>query len=152
MRRGTLLVIGVFAAAVWVTAPAPADTSNDGHQHLETECVVTETALGPMVSARTTWQVWSNQGSPDGYRWQARLIPTRPGLNFFRSWHEVEVDVDDDVEATGASNYYATVTTPVMSPNLDWDLQVKLTWDRADQRDGNAEHVLDFDERACATT
>ena len=44
MRRGTILCAAVFGAAVWVTAPAPADTANDGHRHLGTECVVTETS------------------------------------------------------------------------------------------------------------
>ena len=152
MRRGKLLFAAVFGAAVWVTAPAPAEPTYGGYQHLKTECVVSEGSYGPMVAARTTWQVWSERQSPDGYRWQARLIPTHPGLNFFRTWDKVEVDVAEDVRATGASSYYATVTTPVMSSNLDWDLQVKLTWDRAGERDANVEYVLDFDERTCALT
>src|SRR5688572_10503718 len=96
-RRGTILFAAVFGAAVWASAPAPADTTYDGHQHLWTECVVTETSFGPQVAARTTWQLWSDRDSPDGYRWEARLIPTHPGLNFFRSWEEVEADVVERV-------------------------------------------------------
>jgi hypothetical protein len=82
----------------------------------------------------------------DGYRWQARLIPAQPGLNFHRSWEEVELD---HPEPDAHGNYHATVTTPAVSSLLDWDLQVKLTWDRAGYRDWNVEHVLDFNEGSC---
>lgn len=46
-------------------------------------------------------------------------------------------------------DYRAAVTTPSNNPALDWDLQVKLTWDRADRRDQNGDHVVELDERAC---
>jgi hypothetical protein len=99
-----------------------------------------------MIVAETTWQIWSNRVSPDGYRWKARFIPTHPGLNFFRPWNQVEIP---DVGTAGPSAFVATVSTPPVSAGQDWDLEIKLTWDREGERDWNVEKVLDFDERAC---
>ena len=81
IRRGVALCAAVLAAGAWFTAPAPGGT-NYGYQHLDTRCVVHETSYGQTVAAQTTWRMWSYQeASPDAYRWRARLIPTRPGLN-----------------------------------------------------------------------
>lgn len=148
MRRGWILCAAMLAAGAWFAPPAPGDSDGYGHQHLDTRCVVSETSWGRMVAAETSWMMWSDQESPDRYRWRARLIADSPGLNFHRLWSEVEADAAN-VSATGASSYYATVRTPFMSSNLDWDLEVKLTWDRENQRDGNQEYVLDFDEASC---
>jgi hypothetical protein len=149
IRRGWILCLAVTLSAVWVATPAPGETKWDGHRHVATGCVVKDTSWGSMVTAQTTWMIWSQHASPDAYRWRARLIPEHPGLNFLRSWNEQQVEVTD-VQPTGASSYYATVSTPPMSASLDWDLQVKLTWDRANERDHNVEYVLDFNEANCA--
>jgi hypothetical protein len=146
IRRGLTLTAAVFAIGAWVTTPAPGGT-NYGYQHLATSCVLTETSWGQLVAARTSWRMWSHRStSSDGYRWQARLIPTRPGLNLHRAWKATEVD---GLGSAGPRSYDAAVTTPAVSGNLDWDLQIKLTWDRADSRDSNVEHVLPFDESTC---
>jgi hypothetical protein len=143
-----ILGVAVVGFVVWTT-PAPGGTSNFGDQHLSTQCTITATDYGDMVSARTSWRMWSAHESPNGgYRWQARLIPTHPGLNFLRPWGKVEVD---DLGTDGPSSWDGTVVTPAMSANLDWDLQVKLTWDRSNRQDANVEHVFPFDERACVT-
>jgi hypothetical protein len=146
IRRGWILCAAVLGFGAWITTPAPGETNDYyGYQQLGTRCVVTETSLGELIVAETSWRVWSDRQSPDGYRWQARLIPAQPGLNLGRPWSEVEVE---DV-GTGASSYDGTVTTPPVSANLDWDLQLKLTWDRSNQPDTNVEHVLEFNERSC---
>jgi hypothetical protein len=146
IRMRFILCAGVFGFGIWITTPAPG-ASYYGHEHLGTRCIVTETSFGEMVMAQTSWRMWSDHNSPDGYRWRARLIPHRPGLNFFRPWNQVEVP---DVGGEGASSYDAVVTTPPMSSDMDWDLEVKLTWDRSNERDWNVEHVLDFDESTCS--
>jgi hypothetical protein len=145
IRRRVILTAAVFGFGVWITTPATGGTGY-AHQHLGTQCMVAETSYGSMVTAYTTWRISSGVESPNGYQWRARLIPSRPGLNFFRSWNEVEVP---DVGSTQATGYDATVTTPPMSASLDWDLQVELTWERSNERDWHVEHVLPFDERAC---
>lgn len=43
-----------------------------------------------------------------------------------------------------SGDYRAVVTTPSNNPALDWDLRVKLTWDRADRRDQNGDHVVEL--------
>jgi hypothetical protein len=148
IRRGWILSAAVLGFGAWVTTPAPAGTNDTGYAHLATSCVMNETSWGQMVVAQTTWRIWSDRESPDGYRWRARLIPHRPGLNFYRPWNEVEAEVEN-VGSTGASSYDGTVRTPPMGSDLDWDLQVKLTWDRGGERDLYVERTLDFDERAC---
>jgi hypothetical protein len=147
MRRGTILCIAVVGFGAWINTPTPGEAKY-GDQQLGTRCVVNQTSSGDMVAAQTTWRVWSGHGSPDGYRWQARLIPNNPGLNFVRPWNEVETHVVRD--GSDASSYDGWVTTPPMSWGADWNLEVKLTWDRENQRDYNVEHVLDFDEGTCA--
>jgi hypothetical protein len=146
IRRGLTLSAAVLAVGAWITTPAPGGT-NYGYQHLGTSCVLTETSWGQMVAARTSWRMWSHRASSaDGYRWQARLIPTRPGLNLHRPWDETEVG---DLGTAGPRSYDAAVTTPALSANLDWDLQVKLTWDHSHGQDSNVEQVLAFDESTC---
>ena len=148
IRRGWLLCAAVIGYGIWMTAPAPGGT-NYGSQQIATSCVVNDTSYGPMVVATTSWRMWSAYKSPDGYRWQVRLVPTHPGLNFARPWNKVEVN---DVTSAGASSYDGTVATPPVNAEMDWDLEVKLTWDRAHARDWNVDRTLDFDERACATS
>jgi hypothetical protein len=148
IRRGLLLCVAVVGYGIWMTAPAPGGT-NYASTQLATSCVVNDTSYGPMIVAHTSWNMSSAYRSPDGYRWQARLIPTHPGLNFARPWNKVEVD---DVGSPTSSSYNATVDTPPVNAEMDWDLEVKLTWDRTHARDWNVDDVLDFDERACATT
>jgi hypothetical protein len=146
VRMRFIFCAAAFGFGIWVTTPAPG-ASNYANQHLGTRCVLTETSWGEMIRAETSWRMWSGYDHPDGYRWRARLIPHRPGLNFFRSWNEVEAP---DVDTPEPASYDAVVSTPPMSSDLDWDLEVKLTWARDNQRDYNVEHVLDFDEGACA--
>ena len=148
IRRGWLLCAAVVGYGIWMTAPAPGGT-NYASEELGTSCVVNETSYGPMVVATTSWRMSSAYKSPDGYRWQARLIPTHPGLNLARPWNKVE---QTEVGSVGASSFDGTVETPPVNAEMDWDLEVKLTWDRAHARDWNVDRVLDFDERACATT
>jgi hypothetical protein len=145
IRRGWLLCVAAAGFGIWMTAPAPGGT-NYGNQHLGTSCVINDTSYGDMIVAQTSWRMWSNHASPDSYRWQARLIPAHPGLNFWRPWNKTEVDVP----TAGASSYDGTVLTPPMNAEMDWDLEIKLTWDRSGGRDWNVDHVFDFDERACA--
>lgn len=145
-----VLCIAIAVLGASVAASASEGAGSYGYRHLATDCVATQTAFGQQVSARTQWQMWNGHRGADGldgYRWQARLIPARPGFNFHRVWEAVELD---DVEEDASGNYHATVTTPPMSSNLDWDLQVKLTWDRAGRSDWNVERVLEFDEGNCS--
>jgi hypothetical protein len=144
IRMRFILGAVALGVGIWMTAPAPG-ASNYGHQQLGTRCIVTETSWGEMVRAETSWRMWSDYNSPDAYRWRARLIPHHPGLNFFRAWNQVEAP-----GGASASSYDAVVSTPPMSASSDWDLEVKLTWDRSGQRDYNVEHVLNFDEETCA--
>jgi hypothetical protein len=133
----------------WIAAATSSGAGTYGHQHLATACQLTETATGDYVAAVTQWQMWNSRhvgNQLEGYRWQARLIPAKPGFNFHRPWEDVSLD---EVEAAAPGNYQATVTTPAVSALLDWDLQVKLTWDRSGYRDWNVEHVLDSDESRC---
>jgi hypothetical protein len=145
IRRAVILVAGLIAFGVWTT-PAPGGASNYGNQQLATQCVIQPTSGGSMITARTSWRIWSSHESPEDYRWKARLIPADPGLIVLRRWTEVETSGVGTVVPT---SYDATLETPPASSSEDWDLEVKLTWDRPDRQDWNVEHVLEFDERAC---
>lgn len=152
MRGRGLFCVLMAVLGGGIAASVSSGAASFGHQHVGTHCVVTEASWGSVVSARTHWRMWNTADADnrlDGYRWQARLIPARPGFNFHRPWEVIEAV---DVDRSGVTDMHAVVSTPTLSSNLDWDLQVKLTWDRDDRRDWNVDEVLEFDESACSVS
>jgi hypothetical protein len=150
IRAGWILCVAVLAMGAWISTAA-SGASRYGYQHLSTRCSLSQGPWGPVVAAQTSWRMWTEpHGGRDlsSYRWQARLIPTTRGLDFARPWDSVEVE---NVDSGAGAVYDGTVMTPLASSDLDWDLQVKLTWDRPNRNDWNVEHVLDFDESSCST-
>lgn len=63
---------------------------------------------------------------------KARLIPTSAGLNYTRPWKEVKTPY---LTQNKTHTYTMRVLTDNVSAASDWQVQLKLTWDRPAMRD-----------------
>jgi hypothetical protein len=82
---------------------------------------------------------------------RARMIPhgqDTPLQNFARPWTTV-TSPSFIVAGTAGHRYTMTAAAPVPDLQKDWDLQVKMTWNRLGRIDWNTSLTIRFEEDAC---
>lgn len=151
--RTGVLVTGALLAGVLVTPAAASATQHYFARHIQTTCVATPNPYTGeyLIAARTRWRMGTNPDVKNNLRslkLQARLIATTSGSNWTRSWRTSELK---NVSADGANDRTNWVTTDTMSSTQDWNVQIKLTWNRRGKPDWHHEVKWAFDESFCKT-
>lgn len=144
---------GVAVALVTLLLQAPPASANHHFSgYVGDSCLTQETAWGTMMRARLRYRMgtWAHEkNNLTGLRLRARFIPTTPGLNFHRAWGEY---VFNGVSEDGYNNWIITVLTPPERVDMDWNLQVKMSWFRKWKRDWHVEKLFGWRESFCEST
>ena len=131
-----MLVCALLAGAVAVMAVGAPDAVAKakwyGSGPVRATCHVNPAGL---IYAHVYTRMWVNNTGHfshwvTNFRLKARLIPTTSGLNYSRSWRTDRAPNSGNLLQNHRYNGPLAVNTDVMSPNADWQVDVKLIWDR----------------------
>jgi hypothetical protein len=148
-------LIAVAAAVIALTMCAGTGTAVAGkefYKRLSTECLAKPNPLtgGHLVAAKFTYLMGTYAHPKNNLRsmkLSARLIPNSAGANWFRAW---ESTTDWLVKADGYNRRKLTVTTEYQNAAADWNLDIKLKWDRTGKPDWKEHFSGPFNEGFCA--
>ena len=144
-----LIAAALCAGGVLVATAAPAIAGNSyTYIHKGTFCIASGTEEQPMVQARVKVFMDGDQSGNLGFSqflMKARLVPTTAGLNFVRPW-----SVQAKARANPVGESWATLwtTTPKVSADANWKVQVKMEWDRPGPK--NYTKTLTYPFRGCS--
>lgn len=129
------IALALAGAAVGApTAGADAPLLIKSYSWLSTRCVTAPSnTVRAAVKVRMTVVNYDGIGDWAQYmKVKARLVPTSEGLNFTRPWTEVKTPylIQDK-----RHSYNISVVTGNVSATKDWQVQLKLIWDRPAMKD-----------------
>ena len=138
-----------MAVAFVLLAATGASANESSHYYFTkgSQCIA-----GP--SDRVSFVMYSDafdQTKVQNFVLRARMIPhgqDTPLQNFTRPWTTV-TNPSFIAAGTGGHRYIMTASAPVPDLQKDWDLQVKMTWNRLGRLDWNKSLTIRFEEDAC---
>jgi hypothetical protein len=131
-RYAMPVVVAAFGVGY---APAALSAEPDyGYIAKGTICVPSGTAEQPRVAAKTKWlmEMKLNPAETIGehFKLQAKLVRHGAGLSWYKGYRETKAAMPLPNHHTGKTNLILWVTTDWASGQQDWDLAVKLIWER----------------------
>lgn len=118
-----------------------------------TRCIARPTTTGYLIAARTSFLLGvhpDKKNNMQNIELKARLVPTTAGLNYPRSWGVDKKYVPLRYEDRAIRSRFQ-VTTDWVSASYDWDLEVKMKWDRRGKLDWHEHLTVHFRESFCNT-